>query len=583
MAECCPHCGEVHARGDLQGSGSEAAGSGTQVVTDHTALLTGDDNARWNALAPQGGGAVVTYRFYDEGSMPSHHAVGPGFENDGFKAFDWQQKQSFRRALDEVSDQSGILFVELDAGDSRAMIGVNRTVGSNWGGWANYPYVNGSYVGAAGLTIDGDGSFAPGTWAFEIILHEIGHAVGLKHPFDTGSSNQRVLAGHLDDTGNTVMSYSSAGGPQSELGELDVKALRALYGGPGKTRDWQVEVREDALRLVGGGRDDVMTNPGGDFVLHGRGGDDRLIGTDGQDVQHGGSGRDRLDGGGRDDTLHGGRGADRITGGRGADTIDGGDGSDRIDGDEDGLPNGVAGAGDTIRGGRGSDVIDGGEGGDRLFGDAHGDRLLGRSGDDVARGGAGEDTVDGGAGNDRLRGDGGADEVYGRSGDDRMFGGGGNDRLEGGGGTDGLYGGDGRDVLRGGAGHDSLVGARGRDRLFGEDGDDELLGGAGADVLSGGRGADWIEGGRGGDVLTGGAGRDVFVFGPDADAPAVDTITDWQSALDRIDLAGIDGGGAGGPRAFERADGDVMLRYGDFRLRVEDADAADFGADSFLL
>jgi VCBS repeat-containing protein len=70
---------------------------------------------------------------------------------------------------------------------------------------------------------------------------------------------------------------------------------------------------------------------------------------------------------------------------------------------------------------------------------------------------------------------------------------------------------------------------------------DVLLGGAGADRLEGGDGKDRIEGGGGADQLTGGADADVFVFSSLADSTAAsfDTITDFQSGLDRIDLGAL--------------------------------------------
>ena len=83
----------------------------------------------------------------------------------------------------------------------------------------------------------------------------------------------------------------------------------------------------------------------------------------------------------------------------------------------------------------------------------------------------------------------------------------------------------------------------------------------------------------GGTISPAGAGRDVFVF---SSAAGVDRITDWQGRRDAIDLTAIDGGGAD-PRLFERADGDVMLFYGDLKVRIEDAGLGAFDDGSFLL
>lgn len=60
-----------------------------------------------------------------------------------------------------------------------------------------------------------------------LALHEIGHAIGLKHPFD----EPLTLASNLDNTSQTVMSYQ---GPYTvnQLGPLDIAAAQYLYGFP---------------------------------------------------------------------------------------------------------------------------------------------------------------------------------------------------------------------------------------------------------------------------------------------------------------------------------------------------------------
>jgi len=78
-------------------------------------------------------------------------------------------------------------------------------------------------------------------------------------------------------------------------------------------------------------------------------------------------------------------------------------------------------------------------------------------------------------------------------------------------------------IVSGGSGQDMLVGANGGDRLSGGDGNDR------------------IEGGGGADTLTGGAGADVFAYRAfgDSTGGARDTITDFVSGTDRIDLSSL--------------------------------------------
>jgi serralysin len=83
-----------------------------------------------------------------------------------------------------------------------------------------------------------------------------------------------------------------------------------------------------------------------------------------------------------------------------------------------------------------------------------------------------------------------------------------------------------------------VQGGDGPDLLAGGDGDDALTGGRGSDLLLGGNGNDTLVGG-GGDVLTGGAGSDVFVFTA-TDGNGIMVVTDFDPAVDRIDGHGLE-------------------------------------------
>ena len=109
----------------------------------------------------------------------------------------------------------------------------------------------------------------------------------------------------------------------------------------------------------------------------------------------------------------------------------------------------------------------------------------------------------GGSGRDRLIGNNGANLLDGNGGRDRLYGNGGRDRLEGDGGNDRLFGGNGNDRLLGGTHHDRLNGGNGNDRLFGNNGRDQLNGGNGNDRLYGGRGDDTFVFSRGNDQAFG--------------------------------------------------------------------------------
>ncbi|MBA4800342.1 MAG: M10 family metallopeptidase C-terminal domain-containing protein [Euryhalocaulis sp.] len=164
-----------------------------------------------------------------------------------------------------------------------------------------------------------------------------------------------------------------------------------------------------------------------------------------------------------------------------------------------------------------------------------GSTITGTSAAETLTGTAGDDTINALEGWDILYGGAGDDRLFGGAGDDRLFGEDGDDFLNGNNGRDYLFGQNGHDVLRGGAGDDVLKGGGGHDRLVGDAGRDHLQGGAGNDVLRGGAGR---------DILTGGAGADVFVYADAADSPADsdlrDTIMDFESGVDQINLMAID-------------------------------------------
>jgi Ca2+-binding RTX toxin-like protein len=102
-----------------------------------------------------------------------------------------------------------------------------------------------------------------------------------------------------------------------------------------------------------------------------------------------------------------------------------------------------------------------------------------------------------------------ADHIFGLEGNDSIDGGDSGDLLVGGLGVDQLNGGLGDDIIYGGTGQDGLIDPEGADVLNGGAGDDRLYGELGADLLFGGSGNDELWGGAGDDRLDAGVGNDV--------------------------------------------------------------------------
>lgn len=317
------------------------------------------------------------------------------------------------------------------------MIRAHGVTGSEYGGWADYPFSVATYTSSSDLVLDTTNGPRLTGFDFQIILHELGHTLGLSHPH----TGHFTLETTLDDTLTTVMSYNWAATPTDGLGSMDVDALTYLYG--------------DSLDVTGW----TYGFSGNVFEVQAAGGDDAILGVNARN------------------TLKGGGGDDVIVGRKFADTFQGGSGND------------------LLKGMGGADVLRGGEGDDRLWASSQDvsdharNQLFGGAGDDVLLGSAGADTLWGGNGNDILRAAAGGvtdrarNELHDGNGRDQLFGGKGGDLLKGDLGNDVIKAGMGNDHVRGGRGNDEISGGGGRDILFGNQGNDILSGHAGADTF----------------------------------------------------------------------------------------------------
>jgi hypothetical protein len=212
-------------------------------------------------------------------------------------------------------------------------------------------------------------SFAVGSYNYMALLHETGHALGLKHPFESNRANAMVLPAAMDSQSYTVMSYSAQPGNESTDYSyrpttpmvLDIQAIQYLYGAnmDHNTGDTVYEFRHggDYHETIwdAGGNDTIRYDGDGAVTIDLRPGAGSSLGNPvylvdalgvrhgfvsnvwiayGADIEnaYGGSGSDLLHGNDLANTLVGGAGHDRIVGGGGDDTLVGGPGNDRIDG-----------------------------------------------------------------------------------------------------------------------------------------------------------------------------------------------------------------------------------------------------------
>jgi len=547
------------------------------TVATYDALLSG---YTWNGLGVAGQPTFVTYSFDATAAPYAADAFSDAFLAS-FKTFTAAEQDIARQALAAWADISGLTFLEVPAGLGDIRFGsydfsLAPADSESSAGFAYLPYVLNFSDGAWEDPLSGDIFIAAGYATFEVLAHEIGHAIGLKHPFE----DEIRLDPLLDDLAHTVMTYNPVGGPVSVLGSLDALAVQHIYGGAQADGAQAASWSWDATRLIltqSGSvdgeslagvavADRIAAGAGADYVMA-RGGDDLVDGGDGNDTLAGGSGADTVTGGAGDDIVDGDDGADSLDGGAGADDLWGMDGADIVVGgaDNDTLHGGEG--VNRLQGGSGDDIlivwdgasfVDGGEGNDELwiappsadpvslsyaslmagggtwtsietvvmFGDVGADTLQGGSLSDVLAGDAGADSLSGADGADELWGEAGADTLSGGSGSDNLYGGDGvsylrgddgDDSITGGGAFDDINGNAGADTAVGGAGDDWVVGGRDSDRLSGEDGGDIVYGNLGSDTCDGGAGDDLVRGGQQDDVLTGGAGDDWLSGDRDSD------------------------------------------------------------------
>lgn len=308
-------------------------------------------------------------------------------DKDGFKAFNSAQIAYTKQVLAYIESVIDVHFVETtDTEGGDTIVFANNTQKDSAGYGVPLDLLRpGSRVLVADSFLALNPARDNGAEFLRVVTHEIGHALGLKHPFSEpdatgGSGKGPFLPASDDDLVYTEMSYTGTEHHPGTYSPFDIAALQYIYGAA--PTDFGADTRwilDPSYSLIGdGGGTDIIDGIAQtqDLTLFLEAGYWSHIGAKADSITArgqfsinigttienavGGSGNDHISGNEVANNLDGGAGNDVLTGKAGNDQLTGGAGLDTAvyAGAHDGYVLAPAGTGMTVTDNSGAEGVD---------------------------------------------------------------------------------------------------------------------------------------------------------------------------------------------------------------------------------
>ena len=495
------------------------------------------------------GPTTITYSFPSSSSYWSEDTTtgyglpaGNSYPYDGFGELNSAAKSVFTSILGSVSNVANITFTLLnDTQTSAGQIRVSWSdgLGTNdfAGAWFPFPIEKGGDLWLHNDILSQ--SDTSGFFQFTL-LHELGHSLGLKHPFKLYNGFPLGEAAN-DYHGSTVMAYTpwitqpglaNVGVTGADLYPStfmmnDLLALQHIYGKNLTNNDSDTSYAfntssryyktiwdtggNDTYTITGSEDVVIKLTPGswsnvGTVITYTRPNGDKFTTKETVYIPEavtienasGGSGNDKLTGNTVSNILTGNAGNDILEGGAGADVLNGGDGSDYVAYRSSNAAVNVNLLTNAVSGGHAQgDTISNFE---RIWGSDYDDTLTGDANSNLIEGFGGSDVLNGGDGSDYLS--------YYNSNEGVVV---------------KLY----ENTVSGGHAQGDTI--SNFENIYGSEFVDYLNGDNTANVIYGNKGNDYIQGLEGSDTLNGGDGFDFVLYGSSNAAVNVNLLTNAVS------------------------------------------------------